>query len=211
MKLGTLAKRSYGVPLESFLRRRRVRSILLAVSIPLILLAAAWADHHSLLLYQGDEFDQFDHKTFRVDHVIDGDTIDIIVPDRAKSVTPIRLLGINAPEIAHPWLNANPGHAFGEEAANFARQLCDGKDVMLVLERSRTRERFGRILAYVVLPDGSSMNEAMIANGLARADSRWSHKDLERYDMIEQLAQHQGVGMWRKREPTMPGPGGEPE
>ena len=77
------------------------------------------------------------------------------------------------------------------------RTLADGREVVLYLESHRPRGTFGRILAHVELPDGSSLNEALLAAGLARVDERWPHALLGRYAQLERGARREGVGIWQ--------------
>jgi endonuclease YncB( thermonuclease family) len=64
------------------------------------------------------------------------------------------------------------------------------------LEAHRTRGSYGRLLAYVELPEGGDLGAALLQAGLARADDRWPHARLDWYDRIERRARHEGVGIW---------------
>jgi micrococcal nuclease len=183
------------MPLDRFLRWQRTRRIVLALLIPLLLVSLSYADRHGAFLYSGNDVDRYNGKTFPVDHVIDGDTLVIRDGDLKVSV---RFLGINAPEIAKPWLNDKPSQPFGDEAAALVHHLADGKSVRLVVEPGRTRERFGRLLAFLYLEDGTCLNETVLAAGLARDDPRWTHEFLDRYDAIEKRAQAERLGLWHK-------------
>ncbi len=92
-----------------------------------------------------------------VKHVIDGDTI--VLQDGAK----VRYVGINAPEIAH---GDKPGEPFGRKATQFNRRLVLHRKVHIVPAGDRI-DRFGRILAFVYLPDGRMVNEKLLKEGLA--------------------------------------------
>jgi endonuclease YncB( thermonuclease family) len=68
----------------------------------------------------------------------------------------VRIQGINAPEL---------NTAAGIGARNFASALAPGgTDVTLVCTK---REKYGRFLARMVLPDGSDFGEAMMRDGQA--------------------------------------------
>ena len=87
----------------------------------------------------------FAEKSAFVRYVIDGDTIVL------KKGTKVRYRGINSPEIPH---NKNKsGEPFGWAATKRNRQLVQGRLVRLVQDDEK-RDRFGRLLAYVFLPDG---------------------------------------------------------
>jgi len=53
--------------------------------------------------------------------------------------------------------------------------------------------------AHVILDDGTTLNERLLAAGLARADDRFSHQWDERYLLIEDQARKEKVGMWARR------------
>jgi endonuclease YncB( thermonuclease family) len=97
------------------------------------------------------------NKSAWVSHVIDGDTITL------KNGTKVRYRGINTPEIPH---KNTPGEQLGWEATNRNRQLVQGRLVFIVQDDVK-RDRFGRLLAYVFLPDGRMVNEVLVSEGLA--------------------------------------------
>ena len=74
--------------------------------------------------------------------VVDGDTIHVRFTDRVEK---IRYIGVNTPEIHHPSKGEEPG---GREAAEVNRGLVGGRRVRLELD-VQTRDRYGRLLAYV--------------------------------------------------------------
>ena len=94
--------------------------------------------------------------------VIDGDTLAIKLNGREERV---RLLGINAPETVDPKM---PVQCFGPEASNRAKDLLTGQTVRLELDPSQGRyDKYGRLLAYVWLADGTNVNLKMIQDGYA--------------------------------------------
>ena len=99
----------------------------------------------------------FAEKSAFVRYVIDGDTIVL------KKGTKVRYRGINSPEIPH---KNKPGEPLGWEATKRNRQLVQGRLVRLVQDDEKM-DRFGRLLAYVFLPDGRMVNEILVREGLA--------------------------------------------
>ena len=91
----------------------------------------------------------------QVTNVIDGDTIDVRFNDRLYRV---RYIGIDTPET---------GKDLWDLATARNRALVTGKTVQLELDVSET-DRYGRLLRYVYLPDGSLVNEILVREGLAR-------------------------------------------
>jgi micrococcal nuclease len=88
----------------------------------------------------------------RVVGVADGDTIDVLRDSRAVRV---RIYGIDCPE---------RGQAFGRQAREYTSKLAFGKTVTVHV---RGTDRYGRFVADVLLPDGSSLNRELVRAGLA--------------------------------------------
>jgi micrococcal nuclease len=107
--------------------------------------------------------------TASVIHVVDGDTIDVVISGREERV---RLIGIDTPEIAHPPSGGRPGNTaecFGDEAHRFAvSALAPGTEVRL--ERDVVpRDDYGRLLAYVyIAADGTFVNLELARRGYAQ-------------------------------------------
>lgn len=81
-------------------------------------------------------------------HVIDGDTILI-------SGTKIRLAGIDAPELDHPW---------GRKSKYALISMCKGQ---VVTAQLRDELSYDRIVAKCVLPDGTDVAAELVKMGLA--------------------------------------------
>lgn len=122
-----------------------------------------------------------------VEKVIDGDTI------RVKNGGKVRLLGINAPELAH---RERHGQPLGVEAHQRLSELLSGKRIYLQFEQRR-RDRFGRLLAHVTREDGTQINETLLREGFARAlFLQPNMQNLQRYYGIEAEAQRENRGLW---------------
>jgi micrococcal nuclease len=80
--------------------------------------------------------------------VIDGDTIDI-------AGTRIRLAGIDAPELDHP---------YGKNAKFFLVSLCQGQEVRAVFDGSLSHDRS---VATCFLSDGRDLSAEMVKAGMA--------------------------------------------
>ena len=99
-----------------------------------------------------------------VTNVVDGDTIDVRLED--GRIERIRAIGIDTPEVVDP---RTPVQCFAREASAYAHTLLDGQLVSIGLDASQDeRDRYGRLLAYLWLPDGRNFGEVMIADGFAR-------------------------------------------
>jgi len=131
---------------------------------------------------------------FHVVRVVDGDTIDVNVPDGKYPHTRIRLWGVDTPETVKP--DALVQH-FGPEASRFTKQACYGKQVTLRLERRDLRDKYGRLLAYVILPDGRMLNRILIEEGYGYADPRFEHTHQREFRKAQDAARAAGRGLWK--------------
>jgi len=123
--------------------------------------------------------------------VVDGDTIHVQLADRVEK---IRYIGVNAPEIHHPLKGQEPG---GREAAAVNRRLVGGRHVRLELD-VRTRDRYGRLLAYVWVGD-TMINAELVREGYAQVMTVPPNvKYQELFVMLQREARHAGRGLWLK-------------
>jgi micrococcal nuclease len=124
--------------------------------------------------------------------IYDGDTVQVRVDGIDEKV---RLIGIDAPETGGPYTTVE---CFGHESTAFAKEQLNNQRVRLDLDPSQDkRDRFGRLLAYVWLEDGTFVNELMIAEGYAREytyDKPYRYQD--RFRDAEAQAREREVGLW---------------
>ena len=92
--------------------------------------------------------------------VVDGDTIHVQLTERVEK---IRYIGVNTPEIHHPIKGREPG---GRQAAQVNQGLVGGRRVRLELD-VQTRDRHGRLLAYVWIGD-TMVNAELVRLGYAQ-------------------------------------------
>lgn len=185
---------------ERHVLRRPARRVLIVVVVLLAVLGIA--DRAGLFGWQGDDYSRYDGRTFLAAKVVDGDTIDIAVPDRGRPHTRVRLWGVDTPEVGGHGRRAEP---FGAEASVFTRQTVLNRQVRVELSRERTRDRYGRLLAYVYLSDGGEMlNELLISTGRGYADRRFEHEFQARFWSAEDRARKAGAGLWASAPPDQP-------
>ncbi len=188
---------------------RRARAVLIALSLIGTALLV-WLDHNGMAPrgsgrsssreqtfatdaahYQGLQF--------RVTRVVDGDTLHLAAPDQGRETTKVRLLGIDAPEMG---TGKNDRMYFAEEATAFAKRLALDKDVSVYLdERAGSRDRYGRLLAYIELPDGRFLNEELLSEGYVYADQRFRHSYYQKYLQLEAAARSGRRGLWQNVKP----------
>jgi endonuclease YncB( thermonuclease family) len=94
-----------------------------------------------------------------VDRVIDGDTVVVhmlFMPGKELHGEHVRIEGINAPELSQ---------AGGAAARDYARTLLPPEtDIKLVMSRT---DKYGRVLAKILFPDGRDFGNEMIVAGHA--------------------------------------------
>lgn len=136
-------------------------------------------------------------KTFNVINVVDGDTIDIDIPDGKYDHTRIRLWGVDTPETSK---SPKGQMYFGPQASEFARELVLGKKVTVYLDQGSdsNRGKYGRLLAYVKLADGRILNEVLLSEGFAYADLRFKHSFYNKYKQLESAARACKKGLWNQ-------------
>ena len=183
---------------------RRRRSAIFALCL-LLLAVIIWLDHSPFRQgwqtqpqtseqAKAYDFEKYHAKTFTVVNVVDGDTIDIDVPDGEHNRTRIRLWGVDTPETKNPKLGVM---YFGPEAAEFTTKLALEKQVTVYLEEHRTRGYYDRLLAYIQLPDRRFLNEVLLAEGFAYADLRFKHSFFNKYKQLEASARSAKKGLWK--------------
>jgi micrococcal nuclease len=157
------------------------------------------ADHLGWLgLHEGTDYERYHGQTLRCVKVVDGDTLDVDLRDGRWPHTRIRLWGVDTPETKKP---DTPVQHFGPEASRFTRELCLGRDLRLELLPRDTRGNFGRLLAYVYLPDGRMLNRMLVAEGYAYADPRFDHRYRDEFRALMKQARDAGRGLWAEVTP----------
>jgi micrococcal nuclease len=125
----------------------------------------------------------------RVVSIADGDTLTVLRADRTQ--VKIRLHGIDTPET---------GQDFGNRAKEAAAAMAFGKDVTI---RPVDRDRYGRTVAVVILPDGRSMNQELVRDGWAWWYRQYAPKDRE-LERLESEARTAKRGLWSQPNPVAP-------
>lgn len=125
--------------------------------------------------------------------VIDGDTIIVSINGKQERV---RLIGVDTPETVHP---NKLVEYFGKEASEFTKKMVEGKRVRLEYDWQK-RDRYGRLLAYVYLKDGTFLNAEIIKQGYGFAYTRFPFKYLEEFRQYEKDARENEKGLWKNRK-----------
>ncbi len=120
--------------------------------------------------------------------VLDGDTIEVV---HARQTERIRLSGIDCPE---------KGQAYGQRAKQAMSVQAFGKEVTL---RTFGKDRYGRTIADVILPDGDNLNQILVKEGMCW----WYRKYAPGNAVLEDLetdAREKRMGLWSDAQPIPP-------
>ncbi len=123
----------------------------------------------------------------KVSRVVDGDTFVIVGGEK------VRMIGVDTPETVKP---NTPVQPYGQEASKFTKQLLAGKKVRLEYDITQ-RDKYGRLLAYVYLKDGTFINALLLKKGLARVMTippNVAHAD--EFYQLQKQAREKKVGLW---------------
>lgn len=133
-----------------------------------------------------------------VDRVVDGDTVEIILPSGEEVDT--RLLLIDTPETKHPNLGVQK---FGPEASDFAKSvLSQGDTVYFELDGNSKTDKYGRYLGYLwyICDEHNTLemyNERVVEEGLARVGYIYDQtKHLDALLKTEKLAKSNKFNIW---------------
>jgi endonuclease YncB( thermonuclease family) len=124
----------------------------------------------------------------QVVNVIDGDTIDV---EAEGEVYRVRYIGVDTPERDEPYY---------EEARKANQDMVAGQAILLVKDVSET-DRFGRLLRYVYLADGTFVNAELIEQGYGRVVT--FPPDVAQVALLtdlQQEAREAGRGLWGQAE-----------
>jgi len=123
---------------------------------------------------------------------VDGDTI-IVMLDGIKER--VRLIGVDTPETVRP---NTPVQYYGKEASAFTKMMAEGNTVTLTYDWE-ARDKYGRLLAYVYLEDGTFLNAEIVRQGYGHAYTRFPFRYMREFRAYERQARKKGLGLWGLR------------
>lgn len=147
---------------------------------------------------------------YEIVRVVDGDGL-IVKNTFTHSEEEIRLLGIDAPEIKKcrklfedEKRTHLPGSfliELGYYSFEYLRRMAQPKTkVTIVQENKKLEDRFGRTLAYVVMPNGNTLNEILIKHGFAKPYSKVYCSELPWYQKLNWSAKSSRQGLYSLTE-----------
>lgn len=140
---------------------------------------------------------------YSVNHFVDGDTIAVNMNGRVET---IRFIGVDTPETHKP---NTPVQCYGPAAAAFTKNTIGDQKVRLGLDpKSTNRDRYGRLLRYVYLPDGTLLNKKLIEDGYGFYYPYFPFTKSADFNAAEQQAIAAHKGLWGNCNPTPSDNGG---
>ncbi|HWB39577.1 MAG TPA: thermonuclease family protein [Candidatus Saccharimonadales bacterium] len=141
--------------------------------------------------------------TYSIDHFVDGDTIAVNMAGKTEDV---RFIGVDTPETHKP---NTPVECYGPEAAAYTKAEIGIGPVRLVSDSLSTdRDRYGRLLRYVYLPDGKLLEDQLIRNGYGFYYPYFPFTKSSQFAADEKQAQTHKLGLWAHCHPTPTDQGG---
>ena len=135
---------------------------------------------------------------YRVVKFDDGDTIQV---DMNGTTETVRLIGVDTPETHKP---DTPVQCYGPDAAIYTKQLIGNQRVRLQADPLNTnRDRYGRLLRYVYLPDNTLVEQKLISEGYGFAYTYFPSSKNAEFSAYEQAAKSTGKGLWTACQVTI--------
>lgn len=139
-------------------------------------------------------------RLFYVERVIDGDTIKLSNGGR------VRFIGVDTPEVYYSNKLIRDAkkskrdratiQKLGRRASDFTKNLLNGKRVRLEYDVQR-RDRYGRILAYVYIEDGTFVNAKLLEEGYAQVLTITPNVKYSEYFLkLQREARENKRGLW---------------
>ena len=142
----------------------------------------------------------------KITKVLDGDSF-IVQSIISKVEKEIRLYGLDAPENKRNRKlieDEKKTRVAGEFLIQLGRKSTDfvltiappGTSITLITEEKYFFDFYKRQLAYIILPDGSCLNEILVTEGYAKALGEYYCSNLAKYQQLNFLAKQKSRGLY---------------
>jgi micrococcal nuclease len=129
-----------------------------------------------------------DASTATVERVVDGDTI------RLRGIGPVRLIGVDTPETY-----GGRTECFGPEATRYVERMLPRGARVRYTVGEEPRDRYGRLLVYLYMPDGAALNHELLTAGYAMVLTIAPNDRYEQvFERAERGARRARSGLWAK-------------
>lgn len=152
----------------------------------------------SILEIQNEGIEPFGYINASVEKVVDGDTFHIKYKRKDYKV---RILDIDTPESIKSGVKVQP---YALEASELTKETLTNQNIKLIFEKATT-DQYGRLLAHVILDDGTYYNALMVQNGYA-ISVFYSPNTLfkEYFTKLQDKAIENQAGFWKLPENSRP-------
>jgi micrococcal nuclease len=177
-----------------FRRRHKLASFIITLIIVIIAMTqSGWLKNTANTVQQNDP------GLYAIDHYVDGDTIAV---NMNGTVETIRFIGVDTPETHKP---NTPVQCYGPQAAAHTKDVISkfGKVRLQADPLDTNRDRYGRLLRYVYLPDGTLLDEQIIQQGYGFAYLNFPFSKKDQFAADQQAAQAAKLGLWGACQPTV--------
>ena len=138
---------------------------------------------------------------FTVVRVIDGDTFEL--SDKSR----VRLLGIDTPEVYDSDKLERDAKTSGQDiktikklgklASDYVKGIAEGKRVRLERDpKNDDKDKYGRLLRYVYLEDGTCINAKILKDGYAQVYDKFEITKLAEFRKLQKEARENNRGLW---------------
>lgn len=178
----------------SYRRRSKISLLSLLLALAVILISQS-----NLLKNAGQTAQQNNPGLYSIDHFVDGDTIAVNMNGSAETV---RFIGVDTPETHKP---DTPVQCYGPEAAAHTKDAISkfGKVRLEADPLDTNRDRYGRLLRYVYLPDGTLLNEQLVKQGYGFAYLSFPFSKKQQFAADQAAAQTAKLGVWGACQPSV--------
>ncbi len=130
----------------------------------------------------------------RVTRIVDGDTIVVMENGKEEKV---RLIGVDTPETVD---SRRKVQCFGKEASQKTKDTLLDKEVLLKKDPTQTdKDKYGRLLRYVYLSDGTLFNKELIKEGYAHEYTyRIPYVYQTKFKLAQKEAEENKRGLWQE-------------
>jgi micrococcal nuclease len=140
---------------------------------------------------------------YHVTQFVDGDTITVNMNGTNQK---IRFIGVDTPETHKP---NTPVQCYGPAAAAYTKQRIGNQSIRLQSDSLTTNyDRYGRLLRYVYLPDGTNLNRDLILHGYGFYYPYFPFTKSSEFAATQKTAQSSHAGLWGNCKPTPTDAGG---
>jgi len=138
---------------------------------------------------------------FTVVRVIDGDTFEL--NDKSR----VRLLGIDTPEKYQSKKLERDAETSGQDiktikklgklASDYVKGIAEGKRVRLERDpKNDDKDKYGRLLRYVYLEDGTCINAKILKDGYAQVYDKFEITKIDEFRKLQKEARENNRGLW---------------